>query len=477
MQNGRLKVAILAGDLFWIPVALFGAYFLRHGGEVLTRLSDPAPSGFLLLLVMALAGWVLLFEFMELDCFRGGWQLPATISRMSMAAMLLLVLVVAWAFLIRLFYSRLILAYFGLLFWAGVVLLRLLALALLRMKRRAGKVRRVMLVGDDYLSQQLISRIRRHPELLYEVVGVLHPSSQVPFTNDSRADTNSSSMSSLDVIQFLNQLKVQELIVLLSQPVGIELQGFLVRCQAQGIHVCVLPQPYELYTSRPKLVEIDGVPLISLEGPRNPNGAALVKRAMDLALAFVLLVPGVLIVTLVGAILWLRERRFIRRELRCGRNGMPFPMLRLDVGSDGQDRSKFGEFLRRLSITELPQLWNVILGQMSLVGPRPESPERVRNYSDWQRQRLKVLPGMTGLAQVNGLREQHSSDRKTHYDLRYICEWNPIIDLVLLLQTIWTLVARFFERAPVVRRAADEPGSIPREGPSAQRTADVIAER
>jgi len=84
----------------------------------------------------------------------------------------------------------------------------------------------------------------------------------------------------------------------------------------------------------------------------------------------------------------------------------------------------------------------VLSGQMSLVGPRPESVERVRDYSEWQRQRLKIKPGMTGLAQVNGLREQHSSEEKTRYDLRYMVRWTPIIDLVLLLETVWTLAAR-----------------------------------
>jgi len=468
-------VAILAADLIWIPAAILGAYLLRYGGDVLTGLSQPTSSGFILLLGVAVAGWVLLFEFMELDCFRGGWQLPAAVSRTSMAALLLVVLVVAWAFVIRHYYSRLVLAYFALLFWAGVVLIRLLALALLRRKRRAGKVRRVMLVGDDNLSQQLISRIRRHPELLYEVVGVLHPSSHVPPPSDSMAHANSNSMGSLDVIQFLNKLKVQELIVLLSQPAGVELQGFLVRCQARGIHVCLLPQPYELYTSRPKLIEIDGVPLISLEGPRDFNGAALVKRALDLVLAPVLLLPAALIIAVAGTILWLKKHRFIRRELRCGRDGVPFWMFRLDVDRDGHAGSRFGEILRRLSITELPQLWNVILGQMSLVGPRPESPERVRNYSDWQRQRLRVVPGMTGLAQVNGLREEHSSEQKTRYDLRYICEWTPVLDLVLLLQTVWTLLARFFEASRRPTQAPGEPVLDPAPS-TAEPTTNVFTE-
>jgi lipopolysaccharide/colanic/teichoic acid biosynthesis glycosyltransferase len=79
---------------------------------------------------------------------------------------------------------------------------------------------------------------------------------------------------------------------------------------------------------------------------------------------------------------------------------------------------------------------------MSLVGPRPESPERVRHYSDWQRQRLSVTPGLTGLAQVHGLREQHSSEEKARFDLEYIFHWSVFLDFSLILQTGWTLVVR-----------------------------------
>jgi lipopolysaccharide/colanic/teichoic acid biosynthesis glycosyltransferase len=117
-------------------------------------------------------------------------------------------------------------------------------------------------------------------------------------------------------------------------------------------------------------------------------------------------------------------------------------MYRLDVDRWSTNLTGFQRFLCRSSISELPQLWNVVIGHMSLVGPRPESPERVRAYSDWQRQRLMVKPGMTGLAQVNGLRERHSSDEKARYDLQYIVHWTPVADLLLLLETIWVLVAR-----------------------------------
>jgi lipopolysaccharide/colanic/teichoic acid biosynthesis glycosyltransferase len=108
-----------------------------------------------------------------------------------------------------------------------------------------------------------------------------------------------------------------------------------------------------------------------------------------------------------------------------------------------------------MSITELPQLWNVLRGEMSLVGPRPESSERVRRYSEWQQRRLSIKPGITGLAQVQGLRDQNSSEEKARFDLQYILNPSAIGDIAILLQTLWTLTMRSI-RYP--RRIAAEPG-------------------
>jgi lipopolysaccharide/colanic/teichoic acid biosynthesis glycosyltransferase len=137
-------------------------------------------------------------------------------------------------------------------------------------------------------------------------------------------------------------------------------------------------------------------------------------------------------------------------------------MWRLNVERQTTNPERYESLFLRWSLTELPQLLNVLRGDMSLVGPRPESIERVKNYSDWQRQRLKVRAGVTGLAQVHGLREQHSSEDKARFDLQYIVNWSPFLDLSLILQTMWTLLLRGLTQEPVpnptpkFRRAASE---------------------
>ena len=103
---------------------------------------------------------------------------------------------------------------------------------------------------------------------------------------------------------------------------------------------------------------------------------------------------------LLPAVIRLRriKGRGLREEMRCGKNGHPFSMLRLNVDRPANHASRFERILEKASLTELPQLWNVVRGEMALVGPRPESPQRVQFYSEWHRQRLIVKPGITGLA-------------------------------------------------------------------------------
>jgi lipopolysaccharide/colanic/teichoic acid biosynthesis glycosyltransferase len=197
-----------------------------------------------------------------------------------------------------------------------------------------------------------------------------------------------------------------------------------------------------------ELVDIDGLPLLSL-AERNPSGATLaLKRAIDVVLSAGLLLLVSPLLSLAALFVYRKKEKAFRAELRCGKDGIPFQMYRLNVERHATNPQRYERLFVRWSLTELPQLWNVLRGDMSLVGPRPESAERIKHYSDWQRQRLKVHGGVTGLAQVHGLREQHSSEDKTRFDLQYIFTWSPLLDLSLILQTAWTLLFRGLAQEP-----------------------------
>jgi lipopolysaccharide/colanic/teichoic acid biosynthesis glycosyltransferase len=179
----------------------------------------------------------------------------------------------------------------------------------------------------------------------------------------------------------------------------------------------------------------------------------MAKRAADVLLSGALLLLVLPLLMLAALLVHFRRGKVFVTETRCGRDGALFRMYRLNIDRHATVTKAYERMFVKWSLTELPQLWNVLRGDMSLVGPRPESPERVKYYSDWQARRLNVQPGVTGLAQVHGLRDQHSSEDKTRFDLQYISSWSPLLDLVLILQTVWTIFSRgLSEKASAVQQ-------------------------
>jgi len=454
----RIRFVLVGADIAAVPIALFLAYLFRYGHKVGAQLTHPTPwAPINVVVVGAIVPWLLLHKPMSLGSFSEGWSLPATFSRVVLGSAMQMGVVLALAYMSRVYISRLILIYFAIAFCGLVLFARVITYDVLCVYHRGGKSRRVVIVGDGRVARELVQRIRRHPELLYEVVGLLNPSTQPGNGNNNPSPNGNGELSSLDALKFLEQKGVQTLLVCMDQPPVAEVESFLAHCLDQGIRVGLVPQLYELYTSRARLVELGGVPLVALEGPPDFRVAAAIKRATDLVLCLPLMLLALPILAFASLVLRIQGRGVLRRELRGGWHGEPFTMYRLDVDREPADAPAFQRLLCRLSISELPQLFNVLMGQMSLVGPRPESLEHVRGYSAWQQRRLNIKPGITGLAQVNGLREKHSSEEKTRYDLQYMVHWSPITDAVLLLQTLWTLAAR-------LRVGAEPSRSRPHEG-------------
>jgi len=464
MKKNRFLLWILGTDLLWVAIAFVCADVLRYGLSW-----GVAQKVFVYNLVPFLFAawllWALLSNKMKLDGFRGGWRFPAMVSALFLGVSFLMTVLLAGSYLSRRYVSRLALGYFGILLFLGFVAIRYGARLFLRARHRAGKVGRVVIVGNGQVARELASKIERHPEMLCKVVGFLYPQDasgnlDLPRTTAS----NSEPLFTLKVIDLLRQQQVDELILALQKPSWPELLNLVGRCREQAINVSLVPQPYELYLSKPDLLDLGGLPLLRLREASTSNVFFQWKRIVDLALSSLLSLVALPILLSAAIMLHWSKGRAFRWEIRSGQNSKPFAMLRLNVDRHASDMTGFERLLQQLSITELPQLLNVLRGDMSLVGPRPESPERVRHYSDWQQQRLSVKPGMTGLAQVHGLREQHSSEEKTRFDLQYLLNPSPLADLSLLLQTTWTLVMRMFHYpqldlanpvAPVNKRGAD----------------------
>ena len=456
MSRRWITFAVFALDILWLVTALGLSYGLRYS-EL-----HPHSSSYWLLIVAGVGAWGLLFRTMRLDGFDGGCRMTTLISRISVATALLMTFALAIAYLDRIYYSRLLLGYFSVLLFFGFPSIRFGIYLFLRSQHQRGLTRKVVLLGNDRVTHELAFNISRHPELLYEVVGTLYLAGDDSADRHGDLTSGGSLLSSIDVLETLNAYRIDELIVL-DQPPGVEFQNFVARCRNQGVHVSVLPRGYELYTAKLKLMEIEGLPLLSLEGPAGFPLSAMIKRAMDITGTLLLAIPASLITGAAMLVLVLHKGRAMRGEVRIGKGGRPFLMYRLNIDRESDRGPRYERILRDLSISELPQLWNVLGGDMSLVGPRPEPPERVKHYSDWQRQRLKAIPGMTGLAQVNGLREQHPSEDKTRFDLQYILEWSPLLDCSLLLWTVDTLARRCFRssrRADIISMPGSDHNAV-----------------
>lgn len=443
-MSQKLRQWVVLADFLWIPLALLLAYSCHY------QVIDSASLRLCLqtyraALLASLLLWAFLSLRRDLHGFGGGWSFPAILSQVVVGLTLLMLALLTLAFLTKQNYSRLVLAYFSSYLLVGFVGIRCLARLLVDSRSRGGGKRRVVILGNGHIAREIASKIERHPETMWELVGFLYPSG----TELSAAEPlpDSSSVPTMGALDLLTRNGVNELIVTVT-PAANEIRKLIAECRTRGMRVILVPQLYELYVSRTRLLEIDGLPLLSLEQPFPSPVSLRLKRLTDIVLSTVLLMLSAPVLLLAVAVLYLDKGCALRKEWYGGKDGKPFWMYRLNIDRYTQAGESYERLLADLSITELPQLWNVLRGDMSLVGPRPETIERIKHYSDWQRQRLRMPAGVTGLAQVHGLRQQHSSEEKARFDLQYIFQWSLFTDFALLLQTVWTLIIRLGKPRP-----------------------------
>ena len=453
------RYALLLADLVAIVVAFRIAYGVRYAlGNVIATAGEQTFASYWPAMAMAVGAWILLFRAFELDrSYVLSWDFPLAVSRLFMSLAVLMGTLLAGSYLASTFYSRLILIFLPPLLIVLFGGTRLLYRDLLKWSRKYGwGLRRVVIVGQSDIARELGNRIRQHQELNYELLGFLFPA-----VNRNRAATRDMEQtSSEEMARELAAKKVDELIF--TTPIRREtaILEFIATCQKLGIQVKLIPEYYDLHTKQIASFSIDGIPIFELKEAAFDPFSSTVKLLLDYSAATILVIlfsPAIILISILLAVLF--KGRFLKREPRIGMGGRPFVMFRFNVGAADEPllpnsrnwKVRFCRFLHRYSLSELPQLWNVLKGDMSIVGPRPETRERLRHYSAWHMRRLRVKPGITGLAQVRGLRGLDSSDLKTKYDLEYVATFSLLMDLTLMLATINTLLRRR-------KRAVADPG-------------------
>jgi exopolysaccharide biosynthesis polyprenyl glycosylphosphotransferase len=238
------------------------------------------------------------------------------------------------------------------------------------------------------------------------------------------------------------------------------MEDLFLSLQEQGIRTRFAMNLFPHTRAQVGLEELDGMPLLTFSTTPSNQLQLLFKRSVDVAVALAVLLLALPVIGVIAlAIKITSGGTVLFRQTRCGLNGRSFTLYKFRTMIEGAEERRrellhlnemdgpvfkvrsdprvtvFGRFLRKFSLDELPQLWNVLRGDMSLVGPRPPIPEEVAQYQRWQRRRLSMKPGLTCLWQISG-RNELDFDRWIELDLEYIDSWTPMLDLKILLKTI-----------------------------------------
>ncbi len=356
-------------------------------------------------------------------------------------------------FFTRFLYSRLTIIY-AMLF--GIFLLgfgRAFALMIERaMLRRGHGLKRLLFAGTGRNFRALRRAVSERPDLGFALCGYVeerqdHALADVPLLGP---------LHELEAV--ILQHEIQELIVTLRPEAHDAVSGIVDLCDRHGVDCLVAPDLQSMIVGGHNYDEIAGIPVIRVKGLRMRGLSAFVKRAADVVLSLLILLPALPLMAVIAAAIRLDSRGPVfYMQKRVGLDGRVFWMfkfrsMRTNVeassgpgwSSDKDSRvTRLGLILRKMSLDELPQIFNVLRGDMSLVGPRPERPYFVEQFEkDVPRymQRHRVKAGMTGWAQVNGLRGDTSIEERVQYDLYYIENWSLGFDIKIIILTAVDIV-------------------------------------
>ncbi|NCE66449.1 undecaprenyl-phosphate glucose phosphotransferase [Pseudoflavonifractor sp. 524-17] len=371
------------------------------------------------------------------------------VSKLLKADLLDMLLLLGWLFVgHRTHYSRWTLALFFFLSFGTLSLKRVAVRRMLWAIRRSGRnQKRVLVIGSGQAAGNYLAAIQADRELGYQAVGYIAKKAASGFA-----------------APYLGGYEALEKVLERTQPdeviSAIEMSDYgltprmIACCEGAGVKLSIIPFYADYMPAHPQFDDLNGIPLMNIRRiPLDNFANAFVKRAMDIAGALLMLILGspLLLVSAIGVKLS-SPGPVLFRQVRVGRNRRRFALLKLrtmemnpqedSAWSRKEDsrRTHFGSILRKLSIDELPQALNVLRGDMSLVGPRPELPKFVDQFKEeipLYMVRHQVRPGITGWAQINGFRGDTPIKARVEHDIYYIENWSVWLDIKILLATVF----------------------------------------
>lgn len=459
MNTFRYRLLWLAIDVVLINVAFVIGYYLRYQVQLFRDILFDAPLGSYLGM-QALFTATLLFFFWTDNVYsvrNASW-----LDQMSriLGATIKMPFVV-WTAIFILgpsVYSRLMIAQ------AAVVLLILLGLAraakLLieaRLRARGIGVSSLLIVGAGELGRAVMRTVFARPDLGYRCVGFVDDDPQRGQTDIGRFPALGVTDTLAELIQ---QHSVDEVVVTLPWSAQHKILEIVGVCERMGVQARVVPSILQINYGQVDVNDFGGIPVLGIRGRTVSPVNRLLKRGFDLVFGTLISTVSLPVVALAALAVRIESPGpVIFTQLRAGANGRPFRIFKLrsmHTGAEAERKrleslneadgpmfkikddprvTRVGRVIRKLSIDEFPQFWNVLRGDMSIVGPRPALLDEVKAYDDWHRDRLRVKPGITGLWQISG-RSELKFEEMVLLDVYYIENWSLLQDIKIMLKTV-----------------------------------------
>jgi len=469
-KDAVIRRAIIVLDGFLVAVACLLAFALRYHTRIFHNLNIIPPARAAVDIFVSPNDYFVVFFFLIL-LWCGTLYLNGTYGSLrtktlrkfawivAKSAILTFAIFGSLVFIFKLKYiSRLFFIVFMVMSTGTILIEKMLILSIMRYIRRRGyNYRRLLIIGTGKRAANFINRIRNHPEWGLRVSGIIDDTS----THLGKVINGINVVGGLeDISGILHKFSIDEAVFIVPRSRLNYIEKAIKTCEIEGIKATIAVDLFDMKLARSHITELDGIPLVTFETTIAEESQLFIKRAIDLIVSMcalivlspVFILTAVLIkITSPGPIMYTQQRiglsgrKFLIYKFRtmykgahkrlseiAALNEMEGPIFKI---KNDPRITPVGRVLRKFSIDELPQFFNVFMGYMSLVGPRPPLPNEVKQYEPWQRRRLSMRPGLTCLWQVSG-RNRLDFNEWMELDLKYLDNWSLLLDLKILMKTI-----------------------------------------
>ncbi len=448
-----LQFLLFLLDIMGIALSFIFAYWFRFNTRIIPIIRGLPNSGdYIRALGFTLLIWEILFVY------NGLYKIKKTIFGLhdihiiTRSILIGTFILMALTFVFRNYDLSRWVVFLGLVFSILIINLDrwLFAKGLAYLRTKGWGVNRAIIIGTGHVAKLLADKIRRQPESGYLFVGFVNgtPEVKIEFPNEKPIGT----IQELDKLAV--EFEVNKIIIACPELDRDKVLQLMLQSEKNIVDFCMAPDLLEMLVNRVAIEEIDGFPLFTLKESPLRGWNIVIKRTLDIVvsgISLILLSPFLGLMALL--IKMDSEGPIFYRQERIGIDGKHFTIYKFrsmkmdaeeDTGPvwtspDDPRRTKLGSFMRKYNLDELPQFINVLKGDMSLVGPRPERPHFVNQFKEEiprYMARHRVKSGITGWAQVNGWRGDTSIEERTKYDIYYIENWNLLLDIKILLMTL-----------------------------------------